>query len=58
VRYIAAEDGGVSHFQVFWDNARISSVHTRLVCEALVRGLLSLLGARRFMTLAPNGRSG
>jgi glycosyltransferase involved in cell wall biosynthesis len=54
VRYIAAEEGGVSHFEAFWDNARISGIHTRLVCEALVRGLLSLLGARRFMTLAPS----
>jgi glycosyltransferase involved in cell wall biosynthesis len=58
VRYIAAEDGGVSHFEAFWDNARISSAHTRLVCEALVRGLLSLLGARSLMTLARNGGRG
>lgn len=39
VRYIAAADGGISHFQTFWDNVRISVGHTRLVCEGIVRGL-------------------
>jgi glycosyltransferase involved in cell wall biosynthesis len=39
VRYIAAADGGVSHFQGVRDNVRISLAHTRLVCEGIVRGL-------------------
>lgn len=32
VRYLTAEEGGISHFQVFHDNVRISWMHTRLVC--------------------------
>lgn len=31
VRYLTAEEGGISHFQVFHDNVRISWMHTRLV---------------------------
>lgn len=31
VRYLGEEEGGVSHFQMFRDNARISAMHTRLV---------------------------
>ncbi len=30
VRYVSAEEGGVSHFNVFWDNVLISVMHTRL----------------------------
>ena len=39
VRYLTAEEGGVSHFQLFHDNVRISWMHTRLV----VLGILQLL---------------
>lgn len=42
VRYIAAAEGGVSHFQTFWDNVRISLAHSRLVIGALLRALLRL----------------
>jgi polyprenyl-phospho-N-acetylgalactosaminyl synthase len=31
VRYLSAEEGGVSHFRYFHDNVRISWMHTRLV---------------------------
>lgn len=37
VRYLSVEEGGVSHFQMGWDNVRISWMHTRLVVEALWR---------------------
>jgi glycosyltransferase involved in cell wall biosynthesis len=37
VRYLRAEEGGVSHFQMLRDNLRISAMHTRLVIECLVR---------------------
>jgi len=43
VRYIAAEDGGVSHFHMVSDNARISWCHTRLCAGALWRALLGRL---------------
>jgi glycosyltransferase involved in cell wall biosynthesis len=33
VRYLRREEGGVSHFQLGRDNARISWLHTRLVLE-------------------------
>jgi glycosyltransferase involved in cell wall biosynthesis len=48
VRYISAADGGVSHFQGFRDNVRISLAHTRLVCGALLRLLLG--GPRRLLS--------
>ncbi|MCP3985775.1 MAG: glycosyltransferase family 2 protein [bacterium] len=35
VRYLSSEEGGVSHFQMFRDNLRISAMHTRLVLEKL-----------------------
>ena len=38
---------GVSHFDVLWDNVRISASHTRLVCGMLVRSPLLL--AHKFM---------
>ncbi|MEM5435183.1 glycosyltransferase family 2 protein [Paraburkholderia diazotrophica] len=38
---------GVSHFDVVWDNVRISASHTRLVCGMLLR--LPLLLAHKFM---------
>jgi glycosyltransferase involved in cell wall biosynthesis len=37
VRYITRQDGGVSHFQGFRDNVRISLMHTRLVTLCLLR---------------------
>ncbi|MBW2243703.1 MAG: glycosyltransferase family 2 protein [Deltaproteobacteria bacterium] len=37
VRYLAPEEGGVSHFQMFRDNLRISAMHTGLVFEKLMR---------------------
>jgi hypothetical protein len=43
VRYLTAEEGGVSHFSMFWDNARISWMHTRLVFT-----MLALLLTGRF----------
>ncbi|MCP5057311.1 MAG: glycosyltransferase family 2 protein [bacterium] len=37
VRYLTREEGGVSHFQMFRDNLRISAMHTGLVFEKLMR---------------------
>ncbi len=37
VRYLTAEEGGISHYQTFWDTARISWTHTKLVVEGLLR---------------------
>ena len=39
IRYPSAEEGGVSNFQMVRDNIRISWMHTRLVCIAIVRVL-------------------
>lgn len=36
VRYLSAEEGGVSHFQPFRDNLRFSWMHSRLCTEACV----------------------
>lgn len=44
VRYLTAEEGGVSHFRLWRDNVAISWLHTRLVAE----GLLRLLWGRPF----------
>ena len=52
VRYIPAAQGGVSHFQTFRDNVRISAAHTRLVFGAILRAL-GMLGRR----LIPAGTS-
>jgi glycosyltransferase involved in cell wall biosynthesis len=38
---------GVSHFQLVRDNVRISWLHTRLVCGALVRAVARWFGGRR-----------
>lgn len=61
VRYIARADGGVSHFQGFRDNVRISALHTRLVFEAIARGLLGLglraLPASAAHTAVADGRN-
>ncbi|MBM4341815.1 MAG: glycosyltransferase [Deltaproteobacteria bacterium] len=40
VRYLSAEEGGVSHFRMVRDNLRITWLHTRLVTEAMVRKIL------------------
>jgi polyprenyl-phospho-N-acetylgalactosaminyl synthase len=59
VRYISAAEGGVSHFQTFRDNVRISAAHTRLVFGAILRGLVIL--ARRLLpssTSLPRPRAG
>jgi hypothetical protein len=40
VRYLSAEEGGVSHFRMFRDNVLISWCHTRLVTLALFRLLM------------------
>jgi polyprenyl-phospho-N-acetylgalactosaminyl synthase len=56
VRYVSVAEGGVSHFQVFRDNVRISWAHTRLVIEACVRlvfGRMSLLPPVREDEVAP-----
>ena len=37
VRYLTREEGGVSHFQMFRDNLRISAMHTGLVFEKLMQ---------------------
>jgi len=52
VRYVAASEGGVSHFQGVRDNVRISLAHTRLVIELIVRGVLAVFGAGT-LRLAP-----
>ena len=49
VRYVSKEEGGVSHFQMFWDNVRISWMHTRMVVMAMLRPL----GARLPRRLLP-----
>ncbi len=35
VRYLTAAEGGISHYQTFWDTAHISWTHTKLVFEGL-----------------------
>lgn len=35
VRYLGADEGGVSHFDMLWDNVRISWLHTRLSIYAM-----------------------
>jgi polyprenyl-phospho-N-acetylgalactosaminyl synthase len=42
VRYLTSEEGGISSFQPFGDNARISWLHTRLCVSAFFRRLLRL----------------
>ena len=37
VRYLKREEGGVSHFNYYRDNALLSWMHTRLVLESLLR---------------------
>ncbi len=45
VRYLRADEGGVSHFRLVRDNLQIAWLHTRLSCIAMVwRPLLRLFG--------------
>lgn len=46
VRYLSEAEGGVSHFDLWRDNLRISGLHTRLVFAAVGRALQGLLGSR------------
>jgi len=39
VRYLTAEEGGVSHFRMFRDNVRITWLHTRLTTIGILRQL-------------------
>lgn len=43
VRYLAAEEGGVSHFRMFGDNVRLSWLHARVCTAASVRWVLRKL---------------
>ncbi len=36
VRYLSEDEGGVSHFDILWDNLRIGWLHTRLATRAVV----------------------
>jgi hypothetical protein len=45
VKYLTAEEGGVSHFNYWRDNALLTWMHTRLMLGFLLR--LPLLLARR-----------
>ncbi|SAK86663.1 glycosyl transferase family protein [Caballeronia calidae] len=51
-RVVYAADG-VSHFDVLWDNVRISASHTRLVCGMLLR--LPMLLAHKAMPRRTSG---
>jgi len=48
VRYIPRDQGGVSHFQLFRDNFRISFMHTRLMCIMIQGVIFSFLRLRRW----------
>ncbi|MDE2625948.1 MAG: glycosyltransferase family 2 protein [Burkholderiales bacterium] len=51
VKYLSAEEGGVSHFHYGRDNALLTWMHTRLVIEFLLR--LPLLLRQRLLRHAP-----
>ncbi len=51
VKYLTAEEGGVSHFRYGRDNALLTWMHTRLMLEFVLR--LPLLIARRLAGLPP-----
>lgn len=42
VRYLSAEEGGVSHFQLVNDNLRITWLHTRLVLAKALRAVTGM----------------
>lgn len=47
VRYLSADEGGVSHFQMFWDNVRFSWLHSKLCTIKCTHWALERLGLRR-----------
>jgi len=51
VKYLSAEEGGVSHFNYVRDNALLSWMHTRLMAEFVLR--LPLLSARKLLRRPP-----
>ncbi len=51
VKYLSAEEGGVSHFRYGRDNVLLSWMHTRLMVEFVLR--LPLLAWRRWRRLPP-----
>jgi hypothetical protein len=51
VKYLSADEGGVSHFNYLRDNALLTWMHARLVLEFLLR--LPLLLRRRLRGLPP-----
>jgi hypothetical protein len=51
VKYLTAEEGGVSHFQYGRDNVLLTWMHTRLMLEFVLR--LPVLVWRRVMRLPP-----
>ncbi len=53
VKYLTAEEGGVSHFRYGRDNVLLTWMHLRLMLEFLLR--LPLLAARRVAGRAPYG---
>ncbi|RMG94555.1 MAG: glycosyltransferase family 2 protein [Deltaproteobacteria bacterium] len=53
VRYVAAEEGGVSHFQLVRDNVRISLLHARLSMRSILLRLLPWLRPRPRRLPAP-----
>lgn len=44
VRYLAAAEGGVSHFQPLMDNLRFASLHARLCITRIMRGFARTVG--------------
>lgn len=52
VRYVSADDGGVSHFHAFKDNVLISLMHSRLMTLKIMRFLFGWLWRGR----SPRGR--
>jgi hypothetical protein len=51
VKYLKAEEGGVSHFRYGRDNVLLTWMHTRLVLEFVLR--LPLLLLRRVLRRPP-----
>jgi hypothetical protein len=51
VRYLSAEEGGVSHFRYGRDNLLLTWMHTRLMLEFVCR--LPLLAWQRFSRRPP-----
>ena len=46
VRYLSAEEGGLSHFRLVRDNAALFRLHTRLCTQATIDWCLSPLRSR------------